>query len=55
VITKRGEPIALLVAPGSLTAAARRPRQILPEYAPPMRQGFGATAADDSDALRDEQ
>jgi len=52
VITDRGQPVALLIAPGSYTASKLRPRQILPEYAALMRQPPGASLGDDLDALR---
>lgn len=53
VITDRGQPVALLVAPGSIAAPARRrPRQILAEYAALMRQEPGAPLVDDLDAVR---
>jgi antitoxin (DNA-binding transcriptional repressor) of toxin-antitoxin stability system len=52
VITDHGQPVALLVAPGSIAAPARRPRQILPEYAALMRQAPSAPLIDDLDAVR---
>jgi antitoxin (DNA-binding transcriptional repressor) of toxin-antitoxin stability system len=52
VITDRGQPVALLVAPGSIATPARRPRQILPEYAALMAQKPGAPLIEDLDAMR---
>lgn len=52
VITDRGQPVALLSSPDSVTPPARRPRQILPEYAALMRQSPVAPPGDDLDALR---
>lgn len=56
MITDRGQPVALLVAPDRLLPpVARRPRQILPEYAALMRQPPGAPLADDLNILRDDR
>jgi antitoxin (DNA-binding transcriptional repressor) of toxin-antitoxin stability system len=52
VITDRGQPVALLVAPGSIATPARRPRQILPEYAALIRQDPSTPLIDDLDAVR---
>lgn len=52
VITDRGQPVALLVAPGRIPSPARRPRQILAEYAALMRQEPGEPLVDDLDAVR---
>ena len=52
VITDRGHPVALLVAPDSMPPPVRRARQILPEYAALMQRAPGAAVADDLDAVR---
>jgi antitoxin (DNA-binding transcriptional repressor) of toxin-antitoxin stability system len=52
VITDRGQPVAILAAPGSLAPRPRRPRQILPEYAALMNQAPVEALVDDLDALR---
>jgi antitoxin (DNA-binding transcriptional repressor) of toxin-antitoxin stability system len=52
VITDRGQPVALLVAPDCLPPPARRVRQILPEYAALMQRSPGAALAEDLDAVR---
>ena len=52
VITDRGQPVALLVAPDCLPTPARRPRAILPEYAALMDRAPGAALAEDLDAVR---
>jgi antitoxin (DNA-binding transcriptional repressor) of toxin-antitoxin stability system len=55
IITDRGQPVALLVAPGSFPAPKRHVRQILPEYAALMREPPGSSLADDLDTLRGER
>ncbi len=55
VITDRGQPVALLVAPDRMPAPVRRTRQILPEYAALMRQSPAAPVGDDLDTLRDDR
>ena len=52
VITDRGHPVALLVAPDCLPKPSRRARQILPEYAALMQKAPGPAVTDDLDALR---
>lgn len=55
VITDRGQPVAMLVAPDCLPPPPRRVRQILPEYAALMQRSPGAALADDLNALRDDR
>jgi antitoxin (DNA-binding transcriptional repressor) of toxin-antitoxin stability system len=52
VITDRGQPVALLVAPDCLPPPARRVRHILPEYAALMQQVPVEALADDLEAMR---
>jgi antitoxin (DNA-binding transcriptional repressor) of toxin-antitoxin stability system len=55
VVTDRGQPVALLVAPSRNPTVTRHPRQILPEYAALMRQAPGVPMSSDLDAIRSDR